>query len=410
MAVDGETPQDVDWSALEERRRLLTRRTLGFLASLATVGAAFAYDLRRVPTGESLVLEWDVAAIDWLFLVALLVTAFYVVGPLVARPALARTYWRRLRRTRRAVAATAYLGLFFVVGTIGPAALDLLRRYTGITGAQGPYGVMSLQPPLGATVSTSLTGGNCVGKITRTQCHGTIYHPLGTTRTGQDVLVAVVEGAQVALEVSLVVAVIVAPIGIAVGTAAAYYGGWVDELLMRYVDIQLVIPPFFVYLLLVVFIPPGFMLMILVFGLLNWGSIARTVRSEALSETERGYVAAARDAGSGPLRTVRRHLVPNVSNSAVTAVTLLMPWMILIEVTLAYLNVSSDRLTSWGNMLAGSAFRTGSAGTYVGSIFEYNLWWIDAFPILFLALTVVAFNVFGDELRDVLDPETEAER
>lgn len=406
----------IDWSEQSERRPRVSRRTIGFLASVVAVVGLFGYDYAVVPTGDPLVPGWervglpgwDVLGIDWLFMLAVAVIVWYLLYPLATTPDLARYYWGRLRRSRRGMVGFAILVCFYAIGIAGPFALDLLREFTGITGARTPRGIAPLQPPVGFSAPATLVNDICAGQIVDGRCTGTIHHPFGTNDNLEDVLVVTVDGAQSAMEVATVVAVFAAPIGVAVGVSAAYFGGHVDELLMRYVDVQIVIPPFFVYLFLQVFVGRGFPLLVAVFGLLNWGSIARLVRSEALSKADLGYMRAAEDAGSGPFRAIRTHLLPNVSNTVVTGVTLMMPTIILVEVTLAFLQASSPTATSWGNLISGAS--NFGAGTVTIDGFDPDTWWTEIVPVSALLLTVLAFNAFGDALRDVLDPTTEGER
>ena len=411
-----DTFDTIDWSEQRRQRVSLSTQTIGSLVSIGLLGMLFAYDYFVVSGDDKLVAEWDamglpgwdVIAIDWLFMFAMVVIGWYLVYPLVTTPGLVRYYWRRLRTNRRGIFGLAVLVCFYAVGIAGPVALDLLREFTGITGAQTPRGITPLQPPMGLSASASLVNDICAGSIVDGRCMGTIYHPLGTNGNLEDMLVVTVDGAQSAMQVATVVAVFAAPLGIAAGVSAAYFGGRVDELLMRYVDLQIVIPPFFVYLFVQVFVGRSFPLLVVVFGLLNWGSIARLVRSEALSKAELGYMRAAEDAGSRPLRTIRKHLLPNVSNTVVTGVTLMMPTVILVEVTLAFIQASSPSETSWGNLISGASTR--GAGTVTIDGFQLNTWWTELFPVFALLLTVLAFNAFGDALRDVLDPKTEGER
>lgn len=356
-------------------------RTLAFLASVAAVAAAFVYDHEVVPAGEPLVAEWDVTAMDWLTVLSLLVLGFYLVVPLARNRRLTTHYWRQLRRNRLAVASLAYLLGFLGLGLVGPVLVGQ------------PEILMSAgrQPPLGASVAEEQVF-QCVGPVVDGMCHGSLAHPFGTTGNSRDVFVYVVNGMRVALQVSLVTATILVPIATAVGTAAAHFGGWVDEGLMRYVDIQQAIPPFFVYIIAQFVLEPSLLLIVVVFGLLNWGGTARLVRSEALSKREAEYVLAAKSAGSSSLRTIRKHLVPNVSNTVLTAVTLQMPALIVIEATLSFLGIGAAGAWSWGNIIA------------VGMESFSSAWWVATFPVLAILVTVVAFYVLGDALRDVLDP------
>ncbi|MFB6175944.1 MAG: ABC transporter permease, partial [Halobaculum sp.] len=285
--------------------------------------------------------------------------------------------------------------VFYVVGIAGPFALDILRVLTGITGPVGPRGITPVQPPVGFTVPVSLTSGSCVGKIVDGMCHGTLQHPLGTNKRLQDVLVATVDSTQSAMYVATVAATLAAPVGVGVGTAAAYFGGRVDQLLMRYVDLQLVIPPFFVYLFVQVFLGRSYVLLVALFGLLNWGSLARLVRSEALSKTDLGYMRAAEDAGSSSLRTIRHHLLPNVSNTVVTGVTSMIPMVILVEVALAYVQLSSPVRASWGGMISGASIM--GAGSVVIDGFAFVTWWTEIVPVIAMLSVILACWVTPSE-------------
>jgi peptide/nickel transport system permease protein len=375
--------EEIDWDATGSGPSVGTR-TRVFLAGLVAIGLAFLYDYRAVAPDEPLVGDWVVTQMDWLLVVSLLVLACYLAWPLAANPRLTRHYWRRLRPNRLAVASLAYLTVFFVLGLLGPALL----------GRPGIELVASHQPPFGTSVPTGYVA-ECIGPVSDGSCYGTLERPFGTDGNSRDVLVYTVNGMQTALQVSLLTAMVIAPLAIAVGTVAAYFGGWVDEILMRYVDIQETIPPFFVYLVAQYVLGPSVLLIVAVFGLLDWGSVARLVRSEALKKREAAYVMAARSSGASRLQVLRRHLVPNVSHTVVTAVTLQMPTLILIEATLAFLGFGVPGTWSWGTIIAAGMRQF---PTY---------WWVPIFPVAAMAATAVSFNLLGDALRDVLDPRVE---
>jgi peptide/nickel transport system permease protein len=166
----------------------------------------------------------------------------------------------------------------------------------------------------------------------------------------------------------------------------------VDEILMRYVDIQITFPTFFLYLLLVYLFGGSLFLMIVIFGFTGWGGIARIVRSEALQRREEEYVQASKNVGASTPWVIRRHLVPNVSNSVITAATLLIPSLILFEAALSFLQLGDPTIPSWGQLIAQGRGDLGRA------------WWISTLPGLFLFFTILAFNFLGDALRDALDP------
>jgi peptide/nickel transport system permease protein len=392
-----ETFEDVDWSD-EGGRTALSRRDLGVAAVVAALAVAFVYDYVVVPPdtptvefglppsvplfGEAFV--WDVTQLDWLFLLTLVVMAFYVVVPLYENRRLTAYYWRQFRKNRLAVASAVYLVVVFLIGTIGPVfipapELALTQQY---------------QPPLFTTVDSSVPI-QCVGQVTGDACHGSLAHPLGTTSDGKDILVLVIYGMQVSMKLGLITTLLVITIGTTVGTVAAYSGGAVDEALMRYVDIQLTFPTFLLYLLLVFLFGGSLFMFIVLFGLTSWGGIARLVRSEALQLREEEYVMAARSAGADAAYVIRRHLVPNVSSTVITAATLAIPGYILAEAALSFLQLGDPTIPSWGQVIAAGRSDLDTA------------WWISTFPGFFLFFTILAFNFMGDALRDALDPRAE---
>jgi len=240
------------------------------------------------------------------------------------------------------------------------------------------------------------------------ECVGTWQYPLGTTSTGDDVLTRVVLGMNVALKVIVITGTLMVPLGVSVGTVAGYVGGRVDDALMRYVDIQQVLPAFFIVLLLLVIHDGGLLLLVLVFGLLNWGGIARLVRSDALKTREEGFVWAARSAGAGPLRIVRRHIVPNTSSTILTAVTLQLPLIVIMETTLAYLfsqgRVGAARASIW--QVDNSWGWTVALG-FSDRAFPATSWWVVLAPGVLLLTTTVSLSLLGDAMRDALDPRVE---
>lgn len=393
-----DTFESIDWSEQRAPRRL-GPATTGFLVAAGALLALYLYDAFFVVRAESLLLNWRPIPLDWLAILSGLFMTFYLVVPLYRNRRLTRQYWRRLRSNRLAVAALAYLAAFAVVGLAGPVVVGPPAD-APMNLDQSPYGVAPYQPPVGFTADADAIP-YCAGTVSDGRCHGTALHPFGTTSDGKDVLGYVVAGTRVALEVALVTSMLLVPLATLVGTVAAQYGGRVDTVLMRYVDVQQVIPAFFVYIVAQYLYGGSLLLIILVFGVFNWGGIARQVRSDALQKTGAEYVKAARSAGLSRAQVVRRHLVPNVSNTVVTAVTLQIPTIIIVETTLSFLGLSHAPTPSWGTVI--------NLGVNDG-LFPELMWWSVAFPLVFLVVTVVAFNVLGDALRDVLDPRGEGGR
>ncbi|RCU45830.1 ABC transporter permease [Haloplanus salinus] len=382
-----DTFESVDWEETGSRLSTLSRRDRGALAAGLALVAAFLYDYLLLPASRPTVtvpVEWNVTQLDWLFVTTLLALLFYVAVPLYGNRRLTAYYWREFKKNRLAVLSLAYLLVVFAIGVVGPLLLE--KPTLALDQAH--------QPPAYLSVDSAVPA-NCLGEVVDGRCRGTMAHPLGTTGDGKDILVLVIYGMQVSMKVGLISTLLVVTIGTTVGTVAAYGSGLVDELLMRYVDIQLVFPAFFLYLLLTYLFGGSLFMFIVIFGLTGWGSIARLVRSEALQRAEEEYITAARSAGAGTLYVIRRHLVPNVSNSVITAATLLIPGFILFEASLSFLSLGDPTVPSWGQVIA-----TGRSDLSTA-------WWISTFPGVFLFTTILAFNFMGDALRDALDPRQE---
>lgn len=357
------------------------RRTAALLAGLAVLAVALASDLLWIGDGP-LVLGWDPVAIDWLFLPALYAFVLYVVVPLVTRPARTRTYWKQLRHNRLATASLVYVVGFVLVGALGPVVVglptaDLTRSH--------------LPPAFLSTPAAFVT--ECAGPVVEGACRGTLEYPLGTNIYGQSMVAILVAGARVALQVVVVTGAMVVPIAVAVGVVAGYYGGRIDQLLMRYVDIQRSVPAFLVYLILIFVFGRSLFLLVVVFGLFNWGGVARLVRADARQVREEKFFLAAENAGASDLQLVRDHVVPNVSATVLAATTRMVSTLILIEAALAYLNLNDMNVPSWGESIA-----AGFQAPFP------EMWWISSLPAVALTLTVVAFSVLGNALADVLDP------
>ncbi|MFC6953592.1 ABC transporter permease [Halorubellus litoreus] len=392
--------QTVDWDAVEPSRRGLRRRTIAFLLGLSTLAAGVLYDYFEVPTqqptfegigpsvslfGQQLLpLYWDVTGIEWLFVTAVLTATCFVAVPLVERPKLTRLYWRRLRRDRFATASLLFLALVFLAGVVGP----VLYPPSIDTAAQS-------QPPAFTSTPVNYYVSDCVGPVVNERCHGTLEYPLGTNALGKPLTALVVSGMRVVVELAFVISLFVVPLATAVGVLAGYYGGRTDTTLMGYVDAQQAVPAFVVYLVLA-FWGRTLFLFVLVFGLFSWGGIARLVRSETAQRSEHQYVLAAKNAGASDRHVIREHILPNVSNTVVTALTRMIPLLVLLHTAVAYMGMNNIMNESWGETIANGFNGLQAAFPQV--------WWTPVFPTIALALTVMAFGALGDGLRDALDP------
>ncbi|WP_440409012.1 nickel transporter permease [Neorhizobium petrolearium] len=218
-------------------------------------------------------------------------------------------------------------------------------------------------------------------------------HWLGTDELGRDVYSRLIYGARITLYIALLTTVIVAPIGLLVGTTAGYLGGWVDTVLMRIVDIFLAFPNLILALAFVAALGPGIENAIIAISLASWPPIARLARAETLTIRKSDYIAAVRLQGASKLRIIFGHVVPMCIPSVVVRVTLNMAAIILTAAGLGFLGLGAQPPSpEWGTMLSS------------GREFVMTIWWIAAIPGSAILLTSLAFNLFGDGLRDVLDP------
>ncbi|WP_232686680.1 ABC transporter permease [Halobacterium zhouii] len=377
----------IDWDDESSRTVPLRPRTVGFGLALLAVAALFAYDHVYVTT--ALIGTWNPTRMDWLFLVAAMVTVRYGVVPLVFDRDRTATYVRAFLSHPLGVASFGYLLVLGVVGLVGPDVFGMARV---------DYAAKMQPPAFTSVYAENIPLHNCVGRVVGEYCHGTLAYPLGTTKVGEDMVRVIVYGMHIGFKLGLSTAVLLVLVATAVGTTAGYAGGWVDDVLMGYVDVQQAIPAIVLYIILAtLYLGKGLFALALVFGLFDWGGIARLVRSETLKRRSSGYVRAARAAGASDLHVVRRHVVPNSTATIVTALTRQIPVLILIQVALAYLKLNRVNVRSLGEVLL-----RGLASTPVP---WYRRWWVTVFVVATLAVTVIAFNVFGDVLRDVLDPQ-----
>jgi peptide/nickel transport system permease protein len=218
-------------------------------------------------------------------------------------------------------------------------------------------------------------------------------HWFGTDEVGRDVFSRVVLGAQVSLKAAVIVILLAAVIGIPLGAIAGFWGGWMDELIMRVTDIFLVIPGLILALAIAAALGPSLTNAMIAIALVWWPSYARLVRGQVLALREESYVQAARGVGSGRLRVIFVHILPNTLSPLTVKFSLDMGFAILTTAGLGFLGVGAQPPTpEWGMMVS------------QGRRFLPTWWWYATFPGLAIFFTVLAFNLIGDGLRDVLDP------
>ena len=274
--------------------------------------------------------------------------------------------WRRFRRHRMALVGVVIFGSMLAISVIGPFLVPF--RTLDFPGATRPGG----DPP-------------------------SVQHLFGTDQTGRDVFAMTVHGARISISVGLGSVLIAGFIGVTVGAVAGFWGGRLDNVLMRLVDVLFAIPFLFVILVAARFFGQGEVwAIILIFGLLTWPLIARLVRASFLSLREADFVEAARAVGVSRPRIAFRHILPNAVGPVIVAMTLLMASNIILEAFVSYLDFGvNETQTTWGNSLANAQ-----------NALSLGNWWWALFPGMAIALTVIAINFIGDGLRDALDPRT----
>jgi peptide/nickel transport system permease protein len=277
-----------------------------------------------------------------------------------------RAFWRYFKRNRLAI-----------FGLIVIAALFLIA---GLAAFLAPY-----DP--GQT--------NVALKLNRPSSH----HYLGTDQLGRDVFSRMLYGSRVSLSVGFVAVAISIFIGILVGAVAGYYGGWTDNILMRFVDTMLCFPTFFLILTVVALLGPGIFKIMVVIGITSWMGTSRFVRAEFLSLRERDFTQAAKALGVKDLRIIFRHILPNALAPVFVTATLDVATAILVEAGLSFLGFGvQPPAPSWGNILT-------EGRTYI-----FDAWWLTVFPGLAILITVLSFNLLGEGLRDALDPRLRGRR
>lgn len=391
--VPAESPDTPQFETIEltggGRRRLRTwlRPALTGVVFLLLVGVGVYAVLQEREMVSAAGME--LPTITWMYGLAVLFLGLVLAGRLIATPGLARRLLGRLRSRPLVAILGGYLAVLFVVASVYPFLVSEPKFDP----------IIANQPPFWSSVSEAFVP-RCAGPVVDGQCQGTFEHPLGTNPAGEDHIRVGLLGLNTSLRVALTASVLSATLGVLVGTLAGYRGGLTDELLMRYVDIQRALPAFFLYILLTLIFGVTYELMILVFGLLSWGGIARLVRSEVTQLKTTAYVSAAELSGARSPFVLVRHVLPNASNTIFTAATLLFAKFVVYEAALSYLTLTDGSIISLGNEIAAGVGAVGGRPLY-------DFWfvpWVVYVPAGLLCSFLLAVSAVGDGLRDVVDP------
>ncbi len=224
---------------------------------------------------------------------------------------------------------------------------------------------------------------------------GSTEYLLGTDQLGRDVLSRLIFGARVSMVVGFTAVIFAGVLGTSLGILSGYLGGWVDQIIMRLTDAWLALPALMFAIFLAAIVGPSMWNIVIILGLVFWTRYARVIRGEVLSLKEREFVRLAIVAGCSKLTIMRRHILPNVINSAIVLGTLMLGQVIIAEATLSFLGVGvPPPEPAWGLMLS-----DGKQGLMVG------YWWLTVFPGGCIVLMVLSANILGDWFRVKFDPQ-----
>jgi peptide/nickel transport system permease protein len=278
-----------------------------------------------------------------------------------------RQFWRRFARNRTAQFGACILLLLFASALLAPVLAPMDPNNIALADRLKPPGFVS--PTLHAK------------------------YILGSDSTGRDVLSRMLYGGRISMTIGFLTAFLSLFIGILVGAVSGYYGGVVDNLMMRFVDFMLIIPRLPLILITLVVFGNSFTLLLVVLGVTSWMGVARLVRAEFLSLRERDFVEAARSQGARDKRIIAKHILPNAMAPLIVNATFQVAGAILLEAVLSFLGLGVQPPTpTWGNMLLNAQSELSVA------------WWTSVFPGALISLAVLSFNLVGDGLRDALDP------
>lgn len=282
------------------------------------------------------------------------------VADILSDSGLYKDAWKRLKKSPQALIAMGFIGFIIFIAIFGPWIVPHDPNYNDVS--------IMLQGP-------------------------SATHWFGTDELGRDIFSRVIAGTRISLFIGVVAELIALTLGVVMGSLAGFYGGWVDKFISRLMEVLSSFPFLLFALAIMMILGQGIMNIFIAIGLLGWTNVARLIRGQIMRMKQSDYVLAARAAGASELNIIFKHLIPNCMSTIIVILTMDIPGCIMTETFFSYIGMGVQPPNpSWGKMLAESRMHMRAAPTY------------SIFSGLMLMLTVLAFNTFGDALRDALDP------
>lgn len=313
-----------------------------------------------------------------------------------------RLVWRQFSRDRVALAGMGFVLLLFVVAVCAPllagsrpvaALVDAKIRFPALSQKGRLIWDQSSEESRGWSVYPLVRYGPTEIDLGANLLPPGNGHILGTDDRGRDVFSRMIHGSRISLSVGFVAVSIYTLIGVFMGALAGYYGGWIDGLISRVIEVMMCFPTFFLILTVLAFLRPSIYNIMIIIGLTGWPGVARLVRGEFLKQRKMDYVAAAKAVGASDGRIIFYHILPNSMAPVLVSATFGIAGAILVESSLSYLGFGVPPPTpSWGEILSQSK-------QYIDFA-----WWLTIFPGAAIFLTVTAYNLLGEGLRDAVDP------
>jgi peptide/nickel transport system permease protein len=318
-------------------------------------------------------------------------------------------FWRQFRKDRFAMGALVVIGLLFLLALVAPYVATN-RPYVYQTGGRTYYPAFVDYPDLvykewdalrdnpesedSRAIFAPIPFDPLSQSLTERLDPPSSRHWFGTDNLGRDVLSRMIHGTGLSLRIGFIAVGIAAFIGLILGSLAGFYGGWVDILVSRLIEIFMCFPFFFLILIVIAFLPPRIENIMIAIGIASWPGIARYVRAEFLRNKEQDFVSAARALGYTDARIIFRHVLPNSLTPVLVSVSFRIASAILSEAGLSFLGFGVQPPTpSWGNILS------------LAKVYIETAWWLALFPGIAIFITVTAYNLVGEGIRDAADPK-----